>query len=168
MSVILTQSMFVGQYAVATGPLGATDLQLIIDSVEDRTIKELFGNTMAALFIADISSGVPQDTNYLTLFNPLLLDNPRTFEDYSTGIIEMLKCFVYFEWYQSRQASPSTAGLKKIDSSNSKNYPNNSDLMMKKYNLGVANFKVIQEYACDNMTTYPDYDGVNKNYISRY
>jgi hypothetical protein len=158
--------MFVGQYSVPIGgnPAVATEFQSLIDIVETRTIKELFGNTMGTAFLADISSGVPQDADYLTLFNALLLENPRTFEDYSTGIVEMLKCFVYFEYYTSTQADPSTQGLKKIDSSNSKNYPNNSHLMMVKYNLGVANYKVIQEYVCDNMETYPDYNGVNKNY----
>lgn len=158
--------MFVGEYAIAAGQLGATDLQNIINKVETRTIKELFGNTMAALFIADISSGVPQDADYLTLFNEILLDNPRTFEDYSTGIVEMLKCFVFVQWYTSRQMNPTTQGGKKLDSSNARNYPDNSLLMHKYRNLGVANYKVIQEYCQNNMTTYPDFNGVTKDYTN--
>ena len=166
MSVILTQSMFIGEYAIAAGPLGATDLQNIIDRVEPQTIKELFGNTMGTDFLNDISSGVPQDPDYLTLFNALMLEDPCTFENYSTGIVEMLKCLVFNEWYTSRQANPTTTGQKKLDSSNSRNYPDNSHLMFRYYNRAIGNYKVIQEYCEKNLETNPDFDGYEKDYAS--
>lgn len=166
MSVIINQSMFVGEFAIAAGPLGSADLQALISATETQIIKELFGNVMAASFIADISSGAPVNPDYVVLFDTLLLDNPATFEDYSTGIVEMLKCFVYTHWYSSRQMSPSSQGGKKQQSSNSSNFPDNSFFMHKYRNLGIANYKVIQEYIGDNSVNYPDFKGVSKQYTN--
>ena len=164
MSYIVTSSMFTGKYAISAG-VKITQLTDLITSVEERILKELMGNAMYVDFIADLSNGVPNAPEFLTIFNPLLLDNPRTFEDYSNGMKDMVKGFVWYVWNNDTESSPSTQGQKKVEASNSKNIPNNSFQMNRIYNESVGSFKVIQEYIEQNLDVYPDYKGTKKNYL---
>jgi len=164
MSNIVTTSQFTGKYSISAG-IKITQLTDLLNKVEERILRELMGNAMYVDFIADLSGGVPVSPEFVTIFNPLLLDNPRTFENYSNGMRDMVKGFVWYDWNNDTESSPSTQGQKKVSSSNSKNIPNNSFQMNRMYNESIGTYKAIQDYIKQNLDIYPDFKGVSKKYL---
>jgi hypothetical protein len=164
-ATLITQTDFVGKYAINTDDIVA--IQLLMDDTERRWLTDLLGEPLYLLLIANAagSSGVPTTPSYLKIYNELRIDFKVPVDDFSTGMKEMLMAAVWFEWNKQSEVTPTRNGLKGIESSVSKRYPVDSFLNKNRYNLAVANYKVIQYYVQMDATTYGDIKYIHKDYI---
>ena len=167
MATLINTNDFINQYAIAGGTFTDGTLLEFINAIEVEMLYKLFGKTMADLFIADSSGGAPADPLYVALYDAIQLSNysggsyynQRYFEDYSSGMVEMLKAFVYTVYNQRANVSATIDGNKNLTTSVSTIVSGFNHYYANIYNKGVANYKVIQQYICENIEDYPDYDG---------
>ena len=165
MAVLIGTNDFVGRYAVAANTAQLAVLQSFMDEVESKWLAELLGVDLKALFIADIGmGGVPSTPIYTKIYNELILTNPTQFESYSRGIKPMLLSAVYVAYNRRVNYVSTTQGTKMNESTNSIATGTNNAFYANMYNAAIADFKVIRDYIQQNITDYPDFDGVDKTY----
>lgn len=164
-AVLISTSDFVGRYAVAANTIQLPMLQSFIDEIESKWLAELLGVDLKALFLADIGvGGVPSTPIYTAIYNEIVLQNPNQFESYSSGMKPMLMNAVYVAYNRRVAQVSTTQGTKVNESTNSRSTGTNNAHYANMYNVAVANFKVIRDYIEQNITDYPDFDGIDKNY----
>jgi hypothetical protein len=172
MSSIIKQSDFIGKYAISTPPSHVVLVQQVIDDVEVQWMNNLLGLVDSLAFRTECAgnNGVPTSAQYLTIFNALQLSNwCDSWEQYSSGVKDMLLNAVVVEWYtKSVQFQGTTLGTKQIDSSNSKVVSGTTFKHKNQYNLALTNYRVIQRYIYQNSSDFPDFKGINKNYSSPF
>ena len=165
MSTFIQPTDFINKYTIANDQFTSAMLAEFVNDEEIRTLYALFGKTMADLFIADSGGGVPSDANYLLLYQAIQLTNNSCLETYSSGMKEMLKAFTYVSYNNRAAISTTTLGNKHPQTSVSTEVSGFNHYYANIYNLGVANFTVIQTFICENSADYPDYDGSHINYM---
>lgn len=166
-ATLITQADFVGKYAIITSNTTSTAaVQKIMDDTERRMLKDLLGDALYLLFIANAAgnSGVPNDPDYVKIYDELRIDYCVPIDDFSTGMKEMLLSMVWYQWNNDVQTIPTQNGLKNIESSNSKAQSTNSFTNKRAYNLAIANYKVIQFYVQQNSDIYGDIPYIHKDY----
>jgi hypothetical protein len=172
MSSIIQQSDFIGKYAISTPPSYVALVQQVIDDIELQWMNNLLGLADSLAFRAEClgNGGVPTSAEYLNIFNSLQLDNwCDSWEQYSSGVKDMLLNAVVVEWYTKNiQFQGTTLGTKQIDSSNSKVVSGTTFKHKNQYNLAVTNYRVIQRYIYQNSNDFPDFKGINKNYTTPF
>lgn len=172
MATLIQRADFVGVYAIANDMKSNSILDTLMDEVELKTIYQLFGQTLGDLFLTDAAanSGVPTDPNYLKVYNALMLDDNSCYckngilDRYSFGIKKMLLAFVYVQFFNRAGNVSTQLGLRKVESSVSKNVRLDGKYLCTVQNKGVEAFRVIQRYIELNSGDYPDYNGQEKNY----
>jgi hypothetical protein len=163
MAVLIATGDFVGKYTIVTNNTVA--IQKLIDDTERRMLKDLLGESLYTLFIADIGTGgVPSDPDYVTIYDELRINHKVPVDDFSTGMKEMLLAMVWYQWNNDVQTIPTQNGLKNIESSNSKAQGTNTFTNKRAYNLAIANYKVIQFYIQQNSDIYGDIKYIHKDY----
>lgn len=164
---ILAPSNFQGNclYPIANSLLDASLIQSDIDRVEQKYLTKLFGVALYKLFIADLVSGVPATTKYLTVFNPLV-EVVNSTDVVSRGIKEMLQAFFYYEYVGKNQVQSSGTGLVSNLNENSTNQlaEKAGQKLVNTYDDGVETFRAIQFYLEANLATYPEYKGQRLKY----
>lgn len=184
---MLVSTDFTGYYKIAQDGNSATLLTAYIEKYEKEYLVDLLGYDLYLLFIADLTANVPQTTRFLTIFNELSYNTnsgdvvfiPSEYNDsdyakryrqkskvptLSTGIIKMLKGFIYFEFVKEYGVQVSQTGVvigknENSDTSDSKAL----GLVESRYNDSINSYKVIQNYINANSEMYPEYEGVNKD-----
>jgi len=165
MSTYVSISDFKNTYAISAN--SDAMLQEYCDLIEIEMLYKLLGKTLADLFLADASSGTPQTAIYQTIYNALQI-NPCYDENFSSGVNEMLKIFVYVAFNQRSPISTTTTGNKHLNSSVSDPVSSLNFYYANMYNQAVANCKVIQQYILLNMSDYPTFDGQEINFNSGF
>jgi len=172
MSVIIGTSDFVGRYAIVTGTNEAALIQEDIDTIETTWMRNLLGVTEGDAFILECSLnlGVPTSPQYVTIYDYLQLEDVycnNEFEYVSSGIKEMLKGVVYSQYYTQKKTVPTVIGKQVIQASNAVSSPDLFELK-RYYNQSINNYRVIQKYIHRNLSDFPDYKGLNKNYSTPF
>lgn len=156
-----------GRFALPRNPDLMKQLDAFIDENEECVLDDLLGCELAALFIADLDvDNIPQTQRFIDIMNKFCVDvNECGHIIKSNGIKQMLKGFVYFYFGRSLSDILSTVGAIRASGENSKQALQASTLLRNNFNYSIDTFQSIQEYICLNPEEYPEYNGVERNYI---
>jgi len=160
--MFLTSTDFIGYYQIAkpnSHQIG--ELQSYIDSVEPSVLRDLLGCELYDLFIADLVSGVPQSARFTAIFNAFNLDDGDC-QYRSLGIKEMLKGFVYYSYVRDSDYFNTISGNVKNNFANSTGTRGVQYGLDERYNVSLDTYDTIQWYINENITNYPEYNGLNK------
>lgn len=124
--------------------------------IEDDVLKDVLGDKLYNLLIADLVGGVPQAQLYKDLVDGKTYDRPSGKEKIYEGLKRMLRYFVYsgyldYQW----SANSSTGQLTNINQNSEK--INRSDLrkvISRIYNKGVSLYNDVIIYLDDEHETY--------------
>ena len=182
---------FTGYFRIAQDVQTNLMLQSYIDKYEKKYLVDLLGYDLYTLFVADFSGGEPQTSRFVTIYEelnyeynngnnnvwipyglPYKMDNclqpkevPYIVPTLSDGISKMLKGFVFFHFVNEMALNVSPTGVVENRNENSDKSAANrtTSLIEDKYNESIRSYKVIQRYINDNLTTYPEFLGVDKS-----
>jgi len=164
MAILLTNTDFVGEYAIPQNQYTKDDLNSFIDRYERSYLYKLLGVELGNLFIADLVAKVPQSAEYLAIYNEFA-------EDYnygaliSRGMKDMMLRFVYFEYVRTQKYNVSITGVVQTNGTNSTPAKYDSHWITRVYNDGVDTANAIQCYIEDNSTDYSTFKGIEVGYI---
>lgn len=112
------------------------------------------GNTLYNLFVNDLDvNGVPQNLQYLSLFNEIDLTNCNCecadckSQPFNDGMKDALMDYVSFYYERSRMKRSTSTGKRKVDNENSSNYELTNSDVITVYNSSIDSFRVIQKKA---------------------
>jgi len=116
MSQVIQISDFKGKYYVAVSDSATEKFQNVLDQQEELYLTNLMGIALRDLFIADLTNGVPTNTEYLKFFNPFQKDNSG---ESSKGLKETLLGLVYNDFVGGDSLKHSLTGVIKSTNENS-------------------------------------------------
>ena len=162
MGLFVTINDFTGKFALSTGMYANTNIQSYIDRYEDIYLTELLGVKLYNLFIADLVSNVPVTAKYTKIFNAFKeeLDIRLII---SKGMKDMLVGFIYFEYMKDSITQTTPIGVVKQSTENSTPISAHTPIYLR-YNESVKNYRAIQDYIMQNLSTYPLFRGYTKQY----
>lgn len=185
---LLTATDFTGIFAVSQNKYDSAKLQLYIDQLEESYLEELMGCDLYALYKADLDvNNIPQTQRFIDIFNkfcydtqycvkdcePNYFDYPLYFLNYcfnyqnkSRGIKDMLRGFMFAEYTRDQQITNSSIGANKSTGVASSLVANSAQAIRRHYNDSIKDYWNIQYYIVENESTYPEFKGVKKEYIS--
>lgn len=142
----------------------ATGLQDYIDDQEEEHLILLLGLDLYNLFIADLVSGVPQTPRFIDIYDSFVIKNDCD-HCRSRGMVKMLKGLIFFHYQRDQTVKATTNGPKRRRGENSENMDTSSFDITTRYNNSVNDFKCIRRFICDDIATYPEFEGVELDYI---
>ena len=162
MGLFVTINDFTGKFALSTGMYANTNIQSYIDRYEDIYLTELLGVKLYDLFIADLVSNVPVTAKYTKIFNAFKeeLDIRLII---SKGMKDMLVGFIYFEYMKDSITQTTPIGVVKQSTENSTPISAHTPIYLR-YNESIKNYRAIQDYIMQNLSTYPLFRGYTKQY----
>jgi hypothetical protein len=180
---LVVVSDFTDKYKLAVNNFTTTDLQAYITKYEKRYLQDLLGIDLYNLFIASYSSGLPTGI-YLTLYNDFAFDNATFGYGFtplgsdvtiiegnntqkiirSEGIKEMLKGFIFWEYSRKQKVKNTTTGNVEETNENSNSLSSLRAFIDANYNEAITSYNAIQEYIRQNLSVYPDFNGLSKSY----
>lgn len=158
---ILTPNDFKGRFAITQHVTNIQKIQDYIDMVEPKVLNELFGVELYALFLQGVED---EDEIYTKLYNEFF-ENLHCGLIESRGIVDMLKGFVYQNYYAEDYASVSAVGNTVKDGENSTRATDIEASLYTRYNSSVKTYKAIQSYILANLETYPTFKGIEKGLL---
>ena len=78
----------------------------------------------------------------------------------------MLKSMIRFYWLRDQKYKQTVSGTSVMDSENSVVIKSTHYGLTRQFNRGIESYQSIQCYINNNLTTYPDFNGCNKNKMS--
>lgn len=146
--IVLKTSDFIGNWQLAKNNYDTQNIQQAIDVRERYMLDQLLGETLAGLFIADLSNGVPITAKYVTIFN--------------LGIKYVLLSDVYHWYVTNKTVADSQSGITQPlgDAATVQNHTNQFRNAEKKWNDILCYYDNIQTYILANFADYPDFAGV--------
>lgn len=153
------------RYEIGTNGESEITLESYIVDNELRILQQLFGKELYDLFIADLDvNNIPQTQIYIDIFNPFFEDRltcpNQHFE--SDGIIEMLRYFTFVDYVNNQKITNTVVGNVASSMENSERASNAIAGLSSRYNRGVESYRAIQIYIIENETSYPTFNGQNK------
>lgn len=158
---------FKARYQVAKDAYSKQTLQTYINELETTYIHELLGVELGDLFLADLDiNGEPQTGRFITIFEPLAIQDDCGKIHSSYGIKDYLLGRIYFDYVRNTNTYNSQIGNKSAIGENSEIAGNLIHDLCQRYNKGIDNAKAIQWYCCEHDSeTYPEYKGVKLDYV---
>ena len=145
--MFLTPNDFTGKYEISTGMYDTPKLQSYIDRYEATYLRHLFGVSMYNDLLSDLDvNNVPQSPNYEKLFLPFAEDVTLYAQLESLGVLDMLKGFIYFEYYKDLVNLATPYGGVKPSAENSTIVGTTSSTMYTRYNEAVKTYRAIRDY----------------------
>jgi len=163
--MFLTPSDFTGFYQISNGATAQNDnIEAYIASTEPKFLRDLLGNTLYELFVADLVANVPQTQRFIDIFDEFYIDNPIGSGEQvnSLGIKEMLKGFTYYNISRDANYSNTNSGNVRSDFSNSSPITTTENGTEERYNVALGSYNAIRWFICENSATYPEYNGITK------
>jgi hypothetical protein len=166
MSYIVSITDFeTGTTAIATDNFTEEELQTAIDTYELTLLYEMLGVELCDLFIADLDDGEPQTQRFIDIFNAWFKDiNGDLIQ--SLGIKQMLVKWIFFFYVRQQSQVNTISGNEQSESSINYFSKMGFATLVNEYNYCISTFKSIQRYIIANGSTYPEYKGIHKDYIS--
>lgn len=134
-------------------------LDSYIDEYEETYLMDLLGVELYALFIADLTDGVPASTIYLNIFNEFAVDNGGCIVK-SRGIKTMLQAFIRFHYLRALHLANSANGT--VINQTEVSTPADMRYLEQDYNEGIKDYEAIQWYICKHKEDYPKFNGQGK------
>lgn len=169
--MFLSTTDFTGVYQISNGA-SSQDAKIdeyITDNQEDFLI-DLLGCDLYDLFIADLVNDVPQTQRFIDIFDKFCIDDTvgTGKQKRSKGIKVMLKGFTYYNIVRDSDFFNTISGNVRNDMSNSSAVSGVEMGINERYNIAVGSYWAIQWFICDNLTDYPEYNGVSKAVITPF
>ena len=162
MGVIIASSDF--SSIIATDVYTVEEIDGAIDTYELQLIYELLGVELAKLFLDDLSGGVPTTQRFTDIFESWFKTiNNEVVQ--SIGMKQMLVWWVFFFYVREQWQDNSIQGNVENDGSINRDSRMSYATLQKNYNTAIKTYKSIQAFIEDNLTTYPEYKGMCKEYI---
>lgn len=169
--ILLSLADFVTYFSIPVSVAAETeaDLQVFIDRFEKPYIIKLLGATLGELFIADLAN-VSQDARFVAIQDEFYLDSTELcgVQFHSTGMHDMLKGFIFYEFVSASQTKLSQNGVTiSIDEAGTILSPEGGfRFAEKKFNEALITYKAIhwyiRQYSPTNTDyTYPEFNGIN-------
>jgi len=158
-----------GKLQISTTCYTDGTLQLCIDQTEEKTLQDLLGCELYALFIADWDAPIAgefSEQRFIDIYNPFCEDGNICNIKRSEGVKSMLMNYIFFEYMRVQAFNNRTTGMNKTKSENSERADFNEYGLDAMYNTGVLTFEAIRWYICENSSTYPEYEGIKNNLTS--
>ena len=154
---------FNGYYDISTDTFTGIDLETYISDIEPIALRRLLGVELYNLFIADLDgNGVPQTAIYQAIYNAFDVDYNCTIIS-STGMLEMLKGFIYYDYMRDSQFASVITGKNKSEFANSTKASFIEYGLQERYNVALQTACNIQWYIKENSADYPTYNGQTFN-----
>lgn len=151
-----------GKFELHKGMYEKQKINQYIDKYERLYLINLFGGDLYNLFIQDLTNGVPVSANFLSIYNPFVVDNSCSGIIISDGLIEMIKGFIYFEYLKDQINQVWVSGNVSPKGENSDNASTLNQQIYTRYNDAVRNYKAIQKYMYINSNEFNEFNGVKK------
>jgi hypothetical protein len=160
MGLLIVKEDFVGKFNLVKS-INDT-IESYISIYEENYLRELLGINLFNLYKADVVNYLPVTTSYLTITNPLFVEQ-NGYSIISKGLKNMLLGFIFFEYVRDVKIKQSMSGavVNKVDSSNNEF---TQEYLYQRYNESIDIYKNIQLYIELNKATYPSYNGFIKGY----
>ena len=157
-----TPNDYKGRFAITQHATNIQKIQDYINDVEPKIMNELLGVELYALFVQGYED---EEEIYTKLYNEFFENLPCGLIE-SKGIIDMLKGFVYWNYYAEDYASVSAVGNTVKDGENSTRASDIEANLYTRYNTSVKTYQAIQTYILANLDVYPTFKGVHKQLIN--
>lgn len=154
-----------GVYQLPFSSISAKNLTSYIAEFEPEYLSDLLGCELADLLNADLDENTPQSERFIKIFEPFC-ETIRCEYTKSLGMKIMLKGFMYFKYGNSLTNDLTSVGAKNNDSENASTVKASATRLISNYNRSIQTYKSIQDYICENADTYPEFKGVEKEFIS--
>lgn len=149
MSSIVQISDFKGYHYIANNSACNDMLQEFIDRYEEEYLCMLLGNDLMISFLADLTDGVPTNTDYLAFFNPfceVLTDCYGKKElSRSKGLKDALLGIIFYQFVSNYNVKSTLTGLVNNKNENSEllDYVNTERFAEKRWNESVESYNSI-------------------------
>ena len=145
-----------------------TNLEAVIDRIEEEVLQDLLGKELYDLFIADLVAGpipqIPAAARFTDIYDKFFESDPNYFR--SEGMIKMLQMFIWFEFIKDSGMQNTPVGIVTNAFENSTALSANQAGIEKTYNRGLRTYNAIAGKIVLDRTTYPEFDGVFREAIS--
>ena len=154
---------FVGFFEISTTNKTETILLEYINIFEERILKQLLGNDLALLFIADLVDGIPQTEKFTDIFNSLpcagCADDVNII---SNGIKYILTGMIFYHYSIDRQTLNTQSGVARLEVEASKvlSYDNSARFAEVRFNSALESYLAVQTFIKTNSGNYPEFKGV--------
>jgi len=158
----------VGRFALPQSSITSKNLISIIGDVEEVELCNLLGFELSELLISDLDgTNTPVNQRFTKIFYKFFEKSSICSEKMvSAGIVDMLKGFVFFYYGRTLNVRLSMNGAITAESENAESRPANHSQLRANYNKSVKTFKAIQAYVKENEDIYPEFDGIEKDYLT--
>jgi hypothetical protein len=161
MSILTIGTFETGKYKLTVTQFNTADLQACIDRYENRTMSELFGVELLALYTQGI---IDADPIYEFLRDAFIVEINKNLV-VSTGVVDMLAGIVWAEFQRDIYTQSTSFGQVKSKGENSEGATFSAASYQSKRIEAESTFIAIQEYIEDNLDVYPTFNGVPKRAI---
>lgn len=163
--VVKIEDFSVGRMAIPRTSWQKDDVQNYLDIHEEGYLIRLLGYDLYVLFLADLdANGVPQTQRLIDIYNQFVLsddcENCR-----SRGMKTLLKGIIFFYYQRDQPVKATTTGPRRRKGENTENVDTTSFDITTRYNNSVDDFKCIQRLICKNIEDYPEYKGIDLDYV---
>ncbi len=164
MGVLITTSDFTGKYAIPTS--ASSDLESVINNIEEDILSDLLGQDLYALFKADLIAKVPQTPKYLSIYNAFRKDyGSKVYK--SKGMKVMLLGFVWFEYMRNAKYKATVSGV--VSNNPDASQQQNTGNLYQYLGEATDTYQAIQTYINYISTdSYSEYNGQCKEYSSPF
>lgn len=158
----ITPDNFVGKFTIAQGFKDeGSKIQEYIDYYQNYYLVKLLGADLYVLFQEGVIAG---DEIYTKLYDAFNFDSDvyanKAFT--SEGVELMLTCFVYAHYRKQDLGVATTGGQVKLVPEGGKLAEDDYADYFSIYNQGVKTYKTIRQWILENLSDYPDFNGVPK------
>lgn len=165
MAEIVNLSDFKGEFSLVANGYTEDKNQEYLDKYEKVYLVSLLGAELYGLFIADLSGGAPQQTRFENIFNPFNIDDDNDIKS-SQGMIDMVVAFVYYHIIRDLDFKQTLAGNTRNTSDNSNPISQVQAKVWEPFNKGIDSYWSIQWFVCNDLGTYPEFNGQSRDKIS--
>lgn len=151
-----------GKYELHKGMYEQDKINAYIDKYEKLYLIQLLGAELYNEFVNDLVAGVPQTQKFIDIFNSFEVDRNGCELIISEGMVEMIRGFIYFEYLKDQINQVWVAGNVKPKGENSENISTLNQQIYTRYNGSMNTYRAIQQYICDRLSTYPNWNGIGK------
>lgn len=163
-SIVQTSDFQTGEFTIPVNTYTSSNLQAYITRLEREWLIKLLGAELYALFFADLTGtpAEPQTAIYTTIFEQGAWDDILADVLISDGMVKMLKGIIFYEYVKDSNSMATISGMVTNANENStvENKEKGSQILTQKYASAISTFNAIQAYINDNLSDYPDFNGM--------
>ncbi len=163
--VVKISDFNIGRNRIPRTSFQIDSLQDYIDEHEEETLISLLGLDLYNLFLADLdANGVPLSARFIAIYDSFVIDDDCD-RCRSRDMIHMLIGIIFFHYQRDQSVRATTVGSKRKKGSNSESIDLTSFDIFTRYNNSVNDYKCIRRKICDDIETYPEFKGIDLEYV---